>query len=100
MKAGLYLALFHGRDDPDQDMDDWGYAGPVIGPLQFAQTTYASEIKLAPLDDDDTFFARYPFLNADFPRLDMHPIAGLVECQGKFYGDWSCYWERGDGQPG
>lgn len=93
MKPGLYLKLFHGRDDPEQHMDDWGYDGPVIGPLQYAHTTYGAEIKLAPLTDDDTFFARYPFLDTDFPLLAIDD--GMVVCQAKFYGDWSCYWEKG-----
>ncbi len=46
LPAGLYLGLFHGRDTPDADMDDWGFVGPIIGPLEYAHTTYASEIKL------------------------------------------------------
>lgn len=24
----LHVALFHGRDKPDEDMDDWGFNGP------------------------------------------------------------------------
>lgn len=28
-----YLHLFHGRKDPNQQMDDWGEDGPYIGPL-------------------------------------------------------------------
>src|SRR5471032_1896299 len=50
LPAGLYLGLFHGRDALDADMDDWGFAGPVIGPLEYAHTTYASEVKLCFID--------------------------------------------------
>ena len=38
----LYIRLFHGRTDPNQDMDDWGFDGPVLGPYQFFNTTYVS----------------------------------------------------------
>lgn len=37
----LYIRLFHGRTDPNQDMDDWGTDGPVFGPYEFVHTTYA-----------------------------------------------------------
>ena len=29
----MYLRLYHGRVDPDQEMDDWGFDGPTFGPL-------------------------------------------------------------------
>jgi hypothetical protein len=46
LPPGMYVALFHGRDDPDTDMDDWGFDGPVIGPLEYVHTTYAADVKL------------------------------------------------------
>lgn len=62
LKPGMYLGLFHGRTKPDQDMTDWGFHGPVIGPLEFVHTTYASEVKLQFTDPED--FRRY------FPKED------------------------------
>jgi hypothetical protein len=53
LKPGLYLGLFHGRDSKDEVLHDWGYNGPAIGPLKFAHTTYASEIKLEFVDHED-----------------------------------------------
>ena len=53
---GIYIGIFHGGrmiDDPD-DMDggkireelaDWGFGGPLIGPLSWVHTTYAHHIK-------------------------------------------------------
>ncbi len=38
-KPGLYLGLFHGRDDPNEQMRDWGFNGPTIGPLVWCHTT-------------------------------------------------------------
>ncbi|MEN7527901.1 hypothetical protein [Cupriavidus sp. DL-D2] len=46
LKPGLYLALFHGRDDKDDCPEDWGFNGPMIGPIEFAHTTYGTEIKI------------------------------------------------------
>lgn len=34
--AQLKVSLYHGRDSVDEDMDDWGYAGPVFDCLSVA----------------------------------------------------------------
>ena len=46
-RPGLYLGLFHGREDPRQRMDDWGFNGPMIGPLQWFHTTYNCTLRIA-----------------------------------------------------
>jgi len=45
-KGKLYLRLYHGRTNPDEDMDDWGIDGPVFGPLTSVVMTYLSTIRL------------------------------------------------------
>src|SRR5580765_2933120 len=45
-KPGLYLGLFHGRHQPNEQMDSWGFDGPTIGPLKWCHTTYAADIKI------------------------------------------------------
>lgn len=42
----LYLRLFHGREKPGTNLDDWGVDGPVIGPLNAVQGTYAASLRL------------------------------------------------------
>ena len=49
---GMYIELFNGRKDPDKILDDWGKVGPIFGPLCFAHSTYATDIKLG-FDDMD-----------------------------------------------
>lgn len=34
--APLHVALYHGRDTTDEDMDDWGYSGPEFECLSVA----------------------------------------------------------------
>lgn len=69
----VYLKLFHGRDTLTEELEDWGYDGPVIGPVPYVHTTYASDVKFH-LDGLD----------------HMLPIIeGLVKHEGKFYGDFS-----------
>ncbi len=72
----LYLKLFHGRTDPAQNMDDWGFDGPVFGPYDFIHTTYACHVKMG-RDNGD---------------LDELRIVGdMIFYDGKYYGDWSVY---------
>jgi hypothetical protein len=35
----IYLKLIHGRDYPDQQMNDWGFDGPVLGPFEAVHFT-------------------------------------------------------------
>jgi hypothetical protein len=41
----VYLHLYHGRKDPNQDLDDWGEEGPCIGPLDSWHATYMLNIR-------------------------------------------------------
>lgn len=103
-KPGMYLRLFHGRNSPDEQLDDWGFEGPEIGPLQYAHTTYASDVKLEFLDveDHDKFFLREvcgynrnteEVSFSEFAELDI--AHGMVVYDGKYYGDWSVFYFDG-----
>lgn len=69
----VFLKLFHGRNAPTDELDDWGFEGPMLGPMDYVHTTYASDVKYC--------------LNGEDYRL--HIIEGCVEYEGKYYGDWS-----------
>ena len=72
----LYIRLFHGRTDLNQDMDDWGSDGPVFGPYEFVHITYSTHVKLGKPDDDcDELFA----------------FEDLLFYDGIYYGDWSVF---------
>ncbi len=69
----VYINLFHGRDTAEQEMDDWGYEGPVLGPFDYVHITYNSEVKWHEAGED-----KYITIYND-----------LFPWGGKFYGDWS-----------
>ena len=103
----VFLHLFHGRDDPNKDMDDWGYSGPTLGPLRYVHTTYMSDVKFAM--EREAFKKFFPEVFAEWdakgycnavgdydPETDSYWIdhhitttEGLVFFQGKYYGDFS-----------
>ena len=107
LQGAVYLHLFHGRDDPNQEMDDWGFRGPTLGPFRYVQTTYMSDVKFAM--EREAFKQTFPdiyqgWLDKGYSNAqgeydianDVFWIDGnltvhddMLEHQGKFYGDWS-----------
>lgn len=97
----VYLQLFHGRDTVEEDMDDWGYEGPTLGPLEYCHVTYMSDVKYSMAKEQ--FAELFPetiaewkasgVSNGDGDFIDGHLKinSGLVEFQGKFYGDFSVF---------
>ena len=66
----VYLHLYHGRCDADEDMDEWGFDGPFI-PVQAFGFTYET---------------LWIIRNGD--REELKLVEGCVEWDGKFYGDF------------
>jgi len=70
-----YLLLFHGRTNPDENMDDWGETGPAFGPLKYLQGTYATDLKFE-IEDKDGMC-----------RLMI--VGDCIYYDGMYYGDWT-----------
>ena len=66
----VYLELFNGRNSPDEQMEDWGTEGPVVGPFRFVHTMCGSNLRI----------------DAETP---LFLINGLFYYDGIYYGDWS-----------
>lgn len=76
--AGLYLMLFHGRESPQHNLEDWGSEGPIFGPLAYVQTTYGRHVKLG-------------YLNQEANARDLYVYYDLIYYDGVYYGDWSVF---------
>jgi hypothetical protein len=88
-KPGLYLALLHGREYPKEQMNDWGTDGPVIGPIRWCHTTYATDIKIEFESADDELLY---FRDACFPGArHIEIVEDLLTYNGKYYGDWTVF---------
>jgi hypothetical protein len=72
--TGVYLELFHGREGLEEQMDNWGAKGPVLGPFQWVHTTYCADWKIITLDGLD---------GGGMFVLDM------LYYDHVYYGDWS-----------
>lgn len=103
LKPGLYIGLFHGRNSPDEILDDWGFAGPVIGPVDYAHMTYACDLKFSMSAED---FERYfPEVATDWKAKGCTPADefdhylpvqnGLVVFDGCYFGDFTVFHRPG-----
>ena len=72
----LYIRLFHGRTDTNQDMNNWGSDGPVFGPYEFSHTTYTTVIRLGKSDGDSD---------------SLYLYEDMLYYNGVYYGDWSVF---------
>lgn len=72
----LYLHLYHGRKNPAEEMDDWGFAGPTFGPLTCVVQTYFTTLRL---------------LDPDGGELWLEQFDDLVVWEDCYYGDLSIF---------
>lgn len=73
IEGKLYLQLYHGRDDPAREMQDWGFDGPTFGPLNKVVQTYTSTIRLHGHDGNEELW------------LGGH--GDMIVWDGAYYGD-------------
>lgn len=73
-KLSVYLKLLHGRNDPDQDMNGWGFDGPLLGPFATIHFTYKEHIRCVTADGHEA--------------LELGYHEDLLAYDGRFYGDF------------
>jgi hypothetical protein len=71
----VFIHLLHGRDNPDQDMQDWGFVGPILGPFEAIHFTYRYHVRC--ITDSGC---------GDEVELRFHE--DLLVHDGKFYGEF------------
>ena len=74
--GNLYLHLYHGRQNPAEEMDDWGFAGPTFGPLTCVVQTYFSTLRLHGPENGE---------------LWLEQLDDMVVWAGCYYGDLSIF---------
>lgn len=71
------IYLNHGRAYPEEELDDWGADGPILGPFTGMHLTYMSTVR---------------FFNSDgASRNDEYEasiVGDLFFYDGMYYGDW------------
>lgn len=70
----LYLKLIHGRNSPTEQLDDWGFQGPTLGPFHWIHSTYATHVRCG--------------WDANGDEICLDYSGDLLTHEGKYYGDW------------
>jgi len=76
-KGRLYLRLYHGRKDPEQDMEEWGFNGPTFGPLSAVVMTYLATIRIHGVQTCD--------------ELWLETREAMVLWNGTYFGDFEVF---------
>ena len=77
MPGKMYLRLYHGRTDPAQEMDEWGFDGPTFGPLSCYVHTYCCTFRI------------HGDCDASEVWLEKHD--DMIRWDGCFYGDMEVF---------
>jgi len=77
----LYLRLYHGRKNPAEQMDGWGFQGPTFGPLASVAQTYLTHFRL---------------YGDDCVELWLETRDDMIVWQGSYYGDISVFIAKPD----
>lgn len=86
------LRLIHGRRDPNQEMDDWGFDGPDIDHVEWLHVTYNATFNLGFATEEAARAAQEltGWESWDENCLAIPFIEGLVHVPklGAYFGDW------------
>ena len=92
----LTLHPFHGRLDPKQDMDDWGFQGPLIQNVLWMHTTYLNRMRVgfateAAADEAQALTGWEKFDTTELWPETHEDMLVTTDPDGtkKYYGDWS-----------
>ena len=93
---GTYLSLFHGRNYPEEKLEDWGFQGPLVGGIESMHITYFTTFRITFVSTTAqqkaillTGWEAWDGLSVEM-RIDNDLVR--VEAEGSrpaWYGDWS-----------
>lgn len=79
----LHLIITHGRYDPAEEMDDWGFDHD-------SHPAFASHPKAHAIHQKEDGVYLLTFNHPAKPKLEFIPLVeGLLFYKGAYYGDWS-----------
>lgn len=106
IKGKMYLVPIHGKMSPKQELSNWGFNGPHIGPLRFVHVTYNTHIGLG--FEDETWQAAEAFGFALAKGEDYHSAEenavldirnDMLRYKYWYFGDWEIVIYQGEDCP-
>ena len=97
MENKIYIHLYHGRESMDEQLDDWGWDGPVLGPYESIQLTYGVHIKMHKADhfedlgiaDDLIYYDGYYYGDMEIFESDSPPDGTEAYVYWKAHGNYT-----------
>lgn len=86
----MYLMLFHGRSNPEDTPDDWGFDGPIIGPLNYFHATYLTYVSYE-LVGGGASEGPSDVLYVHGDLMTFHEPNEVPQ----YFGDWSLFYHSG-----
>lgn len=97
----MELNLFHGRQDPGQPMDDWGFEGPTLRSVKRLHGTYGNlQVEFETAEDcqvakrqtgwDDGVYVDSLYMRFDEDMVLVHVYTeDGNNLQSSWFGDWN-----------
>ena len=86
------MTLYHGRTDPEQDMDDWGSVGPTLDDIVRVTSTYQATLRITFKDAEAALAARLiTGWELDDDTLWVEVYNDMILAGGVFYGDYQLH---------
>ena len=90
----MKMILLHGRDDPEQKMENWGYNGPDLENVKYAHSVYGNlTVGFQTKKDADSAHQLTGWRYFDDAVLEVSFFEDMVLClpaggKKSYYGDW------------
>lgn len=89
----MYLYVYHGRSRPDEHLNDWGFCGPILGPLEAFVCTYMSSwraIYKLPADASNAIrqYKGLKWWDEYANSVEIEFVDDMLYLDGRFFGDW------------
>ena len=88
----MKMLLLHGRTDPDQQMNDWGFTGPVLHHVKYAYSVYGNlTIGFRSKAEAQKAHKRtgWPYFDNAVLEIRQHDDLIMTTIpDNRYYGDW------------
>ena len=89
----LAITLSHGRKDPNEDMEDWGFNGPVLPGVDSLHIVYLTQITVAFANADLARYARdktgWDWWDETIHCLQIRTHKDMIQTHEGYFGDWT-----------
>lgn len=84
----MKIRLYHGRNNPEQEMDDWGFEGPILNDVDGIVWTYGMARVFFTNDSALEKAKELTGWELIGDALEMCNYDNLIETKEGFFGDW------------